>query len=251
VAILPDGTLRDFSTSFTEVTESPFTPAEGHTGMEIAGVSASTARLDTMRAQGINVSGLGITRGLPHRWAIGVSLDAWSGLGLTTGPVSGETSPGGFGGGTVSARHTFFGVDSAGAALGVLASLGLPGSASSPVATAYGAAVALPFAATLPGDVTFGAMAEAATVPDAGGAGRHLRFVDSVKLDRDLVPRISAWLEVVSIVDRESGAPWLATMNGGLSAELGKHIGVSLGAAAGHARRTMDHGFFGGVSVHV
>src|SRR5262249_54948674 len=147
VAILPDGTLRDFCTSFTEVTESPFALADGHNAIEIAGVSASTARLDSMRSHGINVSGLGITRGLPNRWAIEVSLDAWSGLGLTTGPVSGETSPGGFGGGTVSVRHTFFGVDSAGAALGFLASLTLPGSASSPVATAFAAAVAVPFAA--------------------------------------------------------------------------------------------------------
>ena len=46
VARLPDGSLRDLCTSFAQVTESPFTTAEGHTEIGAAEVSASHAVLD-------------------------------------------------------------------------------------------------------------------------------------------------------------------------------------------------------------
>ncbi len=251
VAMLGDGTLRDLCTSFTQVTESPFTIGEGRLEIAAGEVSVSAARLDTIRSRSVDAGGIGFARGFAHRWALGATLDAWSGLGLTTGPVTGETNPGGFGGGALAARHTLFGVDSAGVAMGLVATLTLPGSAASPLATVYGAALAVPLSASLPLEVTLGAMAQVATLADAAGTGHHLRFVDSLKLDRSLAPQLSGWVELVSIVDREPGYPWLTTVNGGLSADLGRHVGLSLGVAAGHAHGTTDHGVFGGVGLHL
>jgi len=251
IARLPDGTLRDLCTSFTQVTESPFALDDGKLALAAGEVSASAARLDTLRSRSVDAGGLGLARGLPHRWTVSATLDAWSGLGLTTGPVSGETSPGGFGGGAIAAQHTFFGVDSAGVALGVVASVTLPAASASPLSTSYGAALALPFAASLPLEVSLGAMAQVASLADAADTGRHLRFVDSVKLERELVPHVSGWVEGVSVADREPGYAWLTTVNGGLAADLGRHIGVSLGVAAGHTERTTDHGVFGGIGLHL
>jgi len=249
VAFLPDGSLRDMCTAFTQVTEGPFALAEGHTELTLLEVSGSSARLDSIRSADVSVSGMGVARGLANRWSVGATLDAWSGLSLITGPVTGQTSPGGFGGGAVSARHTFFGVDSSGVALGVLFTVTLPAAANSPLATSYGAAVALPFAASLPADVSLGAMAQVATLPDVADTGRHLRFVDSLKLDRQVLPHLEGWAEVVSIADREPGAPWLLTGNAGLSVEGIRHVGLSAGVAMGTARGAMDHGFFGGLAL--
>ena len=251
VAVLPDGSLRELSTWFTQVTESPFTIPEGRLLVSEIEVSASSARLDTIRSRSVDLGGVGLALGLPNRWTLAATLDAWSGLGLTTGPVSGETNPGGFGGGALSARHTFFGVDSAGVAMGFLATVTLPASALSPRATSYGAAVAVPLSASLPLDVTLGAMTEVATLADVAGTGHHLRFVDSVKLERELVPHLSGWAEAVSIADREPGYAWLATVNGGLSAAFGKHVALSLGMAAGRTHDATDHGVFGGVGLHL
>ena len=141
VAILADGTSRDLCTAFTQVTESPFTIGEGRLEVAAGEVSASAARLDTLRSKSVNVGGIGFARGFANHWALGATLDAWSGLGLTTGPVTGEASPGGFGGGALVARHTLFGVDSAGVAMGLVAALTLPGSSASPLATVYAAAL--------------------------------------------------------------------------------------------------------------
>jgi hypothetical protein len=251
IAILPDGTLRDPCTAFTQVTESPFTLADGKLEVAAGEVSLASARLDSIRTRSVDVGSFGVTRGFPNRWALAVALDEWSGLSLTTGPVSGEVNPGGFGGGTLSARHTFFGVDSAGMALGFVATFVLPGASTSPLATTYGAAVALPFSASLPLDVTLGAMVQLGTLADAQASGHHLRWIESVKLDRELVPHLGGWLEVVDVDDLEAGYARLGTLNAGVSAELGRHLALSLGVAAGRAHGTSDHGVFGGFAIHV
>jgi hypothetical protein len=251
VILLPDGTLRELCTSFTQVTESPFTLGEGQLEISAGEVSASAAKLDTIRARSLDVGDIGFARGYANRWTLGATLDAWSGLGLTSGSVTGGTNPGGFGGGSLAARHTLFGVDSAGVAMGLVATLTLPGSPTSPQATAYGAALALPFAASLPFEFSLGAMAQVARLADAVGIGHHVRYVDSLKLDRSLVRNLSGWVEMVSIADREPGYPWTLTVNAGLSADLGRHVGLSLGVAAGHAHGTTDQGVFGGVGLHL
>lgn len=251
VIVLPDGTLREPCTSFTQVTESPFTLGEGKLEVSAGEVSAAAARLDTIRARSLDVGDVGFARGYANRWTLGATIDVWSGLGLTSGPVTGGTSPGGFGGGSLVARHTLFGVDSAGVAMGLVATLTLPGSPTSPQASDYGAAFALPFAASLPFDFSFGAMAEVARLADVAGSGHHVRYVDSLKLDRSLARSLSAWVEMVSIADREPGYPWTLTMNAGLSADLGRHVGLSLGVAAGRTHETTDQGVFGGVGLHL
>ena len=249
IAILPDGTLRELSTWYAQVTESPFTLAEGRSesGVEVA--SGSWAKLDTIRSRGMDAGGLGYTRGLPRRWDIEASLATWSGLGLTTGPVSGEANPAGFGGGSLKARHTFFGVDSAGVALGLAATLHVPGSASSPGATAYEGTLSLPLSASLPFDFTLGAMAQVGSIADAETTGRHLRWIASLKLERELAPHLSGWVEGVSISHREPGHPWMGTVDGGMSADLWGHVSLSLGAAMGRSNAATDYGFFGGVGL--
>jgi hypothetical protein len=251
VIVLPDGTLRELCTSFTQVTESPFSLGEGQLEVSAGEVSASAAKLDTIRSRSLDVGDIGFARGYANRWTLAATLDVWSGLGLTSGPATGGTTPGGFGGGSLAARHTLFGVDSTGMAMGLVATLTLPGSPTSPQATAYGAALALPFAASLPFDFSLGAMAEVARLADAVGSGHHVRYVDSLKLDRSLARDLSTWVEMVSIADQEPGYPWTQTMNAGLSVDLGRHVGLSLGVAAGRAHKTTDQGVFGGVAFHL
>jgi hypothetical protein len=249
IAILADGTLREMCTAYTQVTESPFTTEAGKGESSIDAASGSWAQLDTLRSQGLEAGGIGYTRGLRGRWEVGVSLATWSGLGLTTGPVSGKTSPAGFGGGSLSARHTFFGVDSAGVAMGLAASLHVPGSASAPGTTDYEGTLSLPLSASLPLDFTLGAMAQVGSIADAQTTGRHLRSIVSLQLERELEPHLSGWVEGVGIRNREPGHPSMATVNGGLTADLWGHVSLSAGAAIGRSRANTDHGFFGGVGL--
>lgn len=248
IAILPDGTLRELCTWFNQVTESPFTTPEGRSE------SASTWRPvrgpgSTRSARGGGRGGLGYTRGLPRHWDVGASLATWSGLGLTTGPASLEAHPAGFGGGSLKVRHTVFGVDSAGVAVGLAASFHVPGSASSPGTTAYEGTLSLPLAASLPFDFTLGAMAQVGSIADAEAAGRHLRWIESLKLERELAPHLSGWIEGASISHREPAHPWLGTVDGGMSADLWGHVSLNVGAAMGRSGATTDHGFFGGVGL--
>lgn len=249
IAILPDGTLRELCTWYSQVTESPFTTPEGRSEASVDVVSGSWAKLDTLRSRGLEAGGLGYTRGLPGRWDVGASLATWSGLGMTTGPASGETHPAGFGGGSLRARHTFFGADSAGVALGLAAALHVPGSASAPGTTDYEGTLSLPLSASLPFDITLGAMAQVGSIADAETTGRHLRWIESLKLERELAPHLSGWLEGVSVSHREPGHPSMATVNGGLCADLWGHVSLSAGAAMGWSRANTDHGWFGGVGL--
>lgn len=251
IAILPDGTLRDLCTSFTQATESPFTIADGKLEAGLDVVAASRAVLDTMTARGIDAGGISATRGLPHRWDAGVSLDTWSGLGLVTGPVSGETNPGGFGGGACKLRHTFAGVDSEGAAAGIVFAVRIPGAASGPRSTSWEASCALPVSVCLPADITLGAMVQASSVADAEAAGHHLREVASAKLERDLFPHVGSWLEAVGSWNHEPRHPWLGSLDGGVSLALFGHVDASAGVAVGESNGTHDSGVFGGIGLHL
>jgi len=251
IAILPDGTLRELCTSYTQVTESPFTIAEGRTEAALDAVSTSWAKLDTIRSRAADAGRIGVTRGLPGRWDAEAAIESWSGLEMRTGPVTGEVNPAGFGGGSIRARHTFSGVDSAGVALGLVATIRMPAASSSPGSTEFEGVVSLPVSASLPLDITLGAMTQVGTVADAEDSGRHLRWIDSVKLEREMRPHVSCWLEGVGIWDREPGHPWLRTVNGGFSVDLWSHVDLSLGAAAGQSAAASDFGFFGGAGLHL
>ena len=250
VPVLPDGSLRDLCTSFTQVTESPFTPDDGKLDASLDVVSVSTAKLDTIRARSWDAGSFAISRGLPGRWGVGVSLDTWAGTNLVTGPTSGEVNPAGFSGGALAVRHTIAGVEGEGAAIGLVAVLHFPGASTSPLAIATTAALAVPVAMALPLDCSLGEMSQALLLPDENATGRHLRFVESLKLERAIAGPVSFWLEGVAIRDQERAHPMLATANAGLAIDPLPHVSLSVGAAVGHSKGATDHGFFGGLSLH-
>ncbi len=250
LAVLPDGSLRELCTAFTEVTESPFTLDDGHGAWSLDAAAVSWAKLDTIRSRGVDAGGISYTRGLPGRWDVEASVATWSDLGLTTGPVNGEVRPSGFGGGALKVRHNFFGVDSAGAALGAVATLWVPGASTSPRSTDFEGALALPASLSAPLDFTLSAMVEGAVVTNAASAGHHARWIESLKHEHDLAPALTGWVEGVSAWDREPGRPWLGSVNGGVSADLWGHVAFDVGVAAGWSAGTTDRGLFTALGVH-
>lgn len=250
IATLPDGTLRELCTAFTRVTESPFVAADGKWSTSLGLATGAWAKLDTIESRSAGFGDASVSRGLPGRCDVAASLDSWSTLDLTSGPIAGKTRPSGFGGGAVKLRHTFFGVDSAGAAMGISATVRLPAATRSPRPTTSEALVAVPFSLSGPFDVTIGAMTQLGWIADANGTGHHRQWINSIALERDLVPHVSMWLEGVSVHDQELLHPWLGGLNGGLSVEAGSHVEFSVGAATSRSAGTTDHGIFGAVGIH-
>lgn len=249
VPVLPDGSLRDLCTSFTQVTESPFTLEAGRLEASLDIVSASTAKLDTIRSRAWDTGALGIARGLPGRWAVGASLDTWAGVNMVTGPTTGEVNPAGFSGGALAVRHTLAGKEGDGAAIGLVAVVHFPGASSSPLALATTASLAAPIAGALPLDVSLGEMTQVLSLPDENATGRHLRFVESLKLERSVVERVSCWVELLAIRDQERGHSLLGAANAGLAIAPLPHVSASVGASVGHSPGATDHGFFCGLGL--
>lgn len=85
-------------------------------------------------------------------------------------------------------------------------------------------------------------------VRDGAGSGHHPEFVNSVTFSHDLIGNLAGYAEFYSSVSTERGAPWVGTVDFGLTYGLTKNIQLDAGINIGVTRSADDWNPFVGLS---
>jgi len=94
-----------------------------------------------------------------------------------------------------------------------------------------------------------GTMVVVAFVPNTIDDGYHTEFVNSLVLGHDLTAELGAFAEFVSMLSTEQEAPWMATVNAGLTYALSQNLLLDTGVRFGLTPAAPDTELFVGLTV--
>jgi hypothetical protein len=106
----------------------------------------------------------------------------------------------------------------------------------------------MPFAMELPAGWSLGAMPQLDIVRDTGSSGHHPELVTTISFGHDIVGDLAGYAEFFQSLSLERGAPWVATVDLGLTYALTKNIQLDAGINIGVTRAADDWNPFVGIS---
>ncbi len=223
----PRELMREMSTDRPDVTESAYTVDAGHVQIEwtLAGFTRD-GREETLTLGETNFK-LGLTN-----W-----LDLQIVAPLYTRIRGGAE---GFGDLTVRAKVNLWGNDGGPTALAVMPFIKLPSAADSLGNDAVEGGIIIPFAAGLPGEWGFGAMAEVDFLDDA------TEYIGSVTFSHAIAGELGGYIEFVSVWGEDD---WAAYLDLGLTFGIGKDVQLDAGVNIGLNDAAEDISPFVGLSV--
>ncbi len=250
VPLLNGKTIREFCTDRTQVTDSPFTLAPGKWEWSIEAIDGSYAKLDSLAQTSVEAGRTSLRIGLPSRQDLTLAASGWTRGLITSTATLPDVSRSGLGNFEAQWRTTLSGVDSTGAAYGLIASASIPGSSVSPESQKAEASLGMPFALALGDNASLGASTRATWAADVNDTGYHIDWINAVSLHRDITDQLGGFVELVGVVSTELDRPTLGVASAGFDWDLLPHLGLSAGACAAYGASRADAGAFGSLEIH-
>ena len=234
----PREAMRELSTDRPDKTESPYSLDAGHFSFE---TDLATWRRDN----GADTIGLNVIN-------LKMGLTSWSDLQLVVGSYQLERgatggTTGGFGDLTPRLKVNFFGNDGGKVALGTILYATFP--TSGPMADATKptlAGISFPLAVELPGDWALGGMVSYEKGFE-DGAGDSL--LSMVTVGHDIVEDVGFFAEFYNSAALTGGAPWLATLDFGITWGVTPDVQFDAGAFIGLTDAADDINPFVGLTM--
>jgi Putative MetA-pathway of phenol degradation len=223
----PREQMREMSTDRPDVTESAYTVDAGHVQIEwtLAGFTRD---------------------GGAESWTLGetnfkLGITNWLDLQIVA-PLHTRVRGGaeGFGDLTVRAKANLWGNDGGATALAIMPFIKLPTAADGLGNDAVEGGIIIPFAAQLPGEWGFGAMAEVDFLDDA------TEYIGSMTLSHAIAGELGGYVEFVSVWGDDD---WAAYLDCGLTFGIGKDVQLDAGVNIGLNDAAEDVTPFVGLSV--
>ncbi|MFM2082916.1 MAG: hypothetical protein RL380_1607 [Verrucomicrobiota bacterium] len=154
----------------------------------------------------------------------------------------------GFGDVTVRVKKNLWGNEGGRTAFAVMPFMKFPTSEAGLGNAAVEGGLIFPLAVELPRGWGMGLMTELDWLQDDDGAGRHPACINSVTFNHRLTEKLAGYVEFFSEVSAESGAPWVGTVDFGLTYGLTKNLQLDAGVNLGVTAAADDANPFVGIS---
>lgn len=204
----PRDQMRELSTDRPDQTECPFTVDAGHWQFEFDFANYTLDDEAGVRTRTLNLAPLNVKLGLTSSTDIQFLFDSYSVERVRAAGTTTTTRD--WGDLTVRLKHNFWGNDGGDTAFAAMPFVKIPLQLGDAGNDFVEGGLILPLAISLPGGWGLGLMTEFDLLADAVGNDRHLEWINSAALGRDLTSRLGAYVELFSAHSYERGTDWLA-----------------------------------------
>lgn len=243
----PRDRLRDLSTDRPDQTESPYTVDAGHWQIEFDFVSYTHDRESGVRSESWNIAPINVKLGLTHSTDVQFIFNSYTRERVRARGTT--TTSGDWGDFTVRLKHNLWGNDGGDSAFAVMPFVKVPLRLGDDRDSSVEAGLILPLALSLPGGWGLGLMTEFDMLADSRGGGRHLEWINSVALGRDLTSRLGGYIEFFSAHRYETGTDWMAQAGAGFTYAINADTQLDGGCNFGLTRGAPDVQPFLGLTV--
>lgn len=243
----PRDRLRDLSTDRPDQTESPYTVDAGHWQIEFDFVSYTHDRESGARSESWNIAPINVKLGLTHSTDVQFIFNSYTRERVRARGTT--TTSGDWGDFTVRLKHNLWGNDGGDSAFAVMPFVKVPLRLGDDRDSSVEAGLILPLALSLPGGWGLGLMTEFDMLADSRGGGRHLEWINSVALGRDLTSRLGGYIEFFSAHRYETGTDWMAQAGAGFTYAINADTQLDGGCNFGLTRGAPDVQPFLGLTV--
>jgi hypothetical protein len=233
----PRPLMRELSADRPDKTESAYTVDAGHFQVEMDLVSYAhnhdrTGANDTV-SDAWAVTPMNLKLGILNDLDVQLVIETYN-LVRTQDRVAGTTEHrSGYGDTTLRVKRNLWGNDGGTTALAVMPFVKFPTSQDDLGNDAVEGGLIVPFALELPRGWDLGATFAVGALRDEFGTGYHAGFANSITVGHDLTKKLAGYVEFFAEASAESGAPWVGSVDLGLTyavtADLQLDVGVNLG----------------------
>jgi hypothetical protein len=252
----PRALMREMSTDRPDTTESPYSVDAGHVQFELSFVDYAHNDDDGVRTNALSVMPTNIKVGLLNNVDIQFVFTPYVHAETDDDAAAGDQDSDGFSDDTqIRLKLNLWGNDGPHSRFGETG-LALMPFVKFPTGTDdvsnhhVEGGLIIPFAASLPGEWSLGAMAEIDAVYNADTGDYGVEFVHTVTVSHDIpgVENLAFYLEYVGLAPYDTGSTYLAIASGGLTYALSGDWILDCGATAGISDAAEDVTVFVGTS---
>lgn len=249
----PISLMREMSTDRPDKTESPYTVDAGHMQVEMDFAAFTydrhnPDRTDT-RVESWSFGAVNLKFGLLNSVDFQVVIEPWSTTRTVEQPGGSRARNDGFGDITLRTKINLWGNDGGSTALGLMPFVKLPTNEDEIGNDAVEGGLIIPLAVELPGGWGMGVMTEVDFAEDGGGDGYHAEWINSVTFSHDITEKLGGYVEFFSTVSNEPHAPWIGTLDLGLTYAVTDNVQLDTGVNFGLTRAADDVSTFLGIAV--
>ena len=247
----PPALMREMATDRPDKTESPYTVDAGHFQIEMDLATFTYDKHNSARDGTLvrtwNIAPMNLKVGLLN------NVDAQFIIQLhtrvrTSDPAASVTRRRGFNDFITRVKFNFWGNDGGDTAFGLMPYMKLPTNQDQLGNRSVEGGLIAPFAMELPAGWSLGAMPQIDFMRDTRSSGHHPELVTTISFGHDIVGDLAGYAEFFQSLSLERGAPWVATVDFGLTYALTKNLQLDAGINIGVTRAADDFNPFVGVS---
>ena len=236
----PRSLMRELATDRPDKTESPYTVDAGHFQVELDFLSYAQDRDQSgggdTRVANYAVAPINLKVGLLNRVDFQLILETWNRVKTEDRPAGTVVRQSGFGDVISRLKVNLWGNDGGPTAFSLMPFVKLPTNQDGLGNEAVEGGLILPLALALPREFSLGLMAEI----DLNRSDRDGRYypalVHTITLGHDLVGKLAGYVEFFSLVSTRNDAPWIGTVDLGLTYRFTPNTqldaGVNLGVTS-------------------
>ncbi len=248
----PRESMREMSTDRPDKTESPYTVDAGHIQVEMDFASLTydrhnIERSDT-RVEGWSFARTNLKLGLLNNVDLQLVVDSWNSVRSVDKPGYVRSRLDGFGDMTLRTKINLWGNDAGPTALALMPFVKFPTNQDDLGNRAVEGGLIVPLAVQLGGGWSLGLMTEIDLLEDGDAGSYHAEWINTITFGRDLTERLGAYVEFFSAVTSERHAPWVGTLDAGLTYAISDDIQIDAGVNIGLTRSADDMNPFIGLS---
>lgn len=249
----PASLMRELSTDRPDKTESAYTVDAGHIQIESDLVSYSRDHdkeggADTV-VDAWTFAAINFKVGLCNRTDLQIVVDSYNRVRTDDRIASTVVRQKGFGDITTRLKYNVWGNDGGETALALMPWVKFPSNQDNLGNNAVEAGLIIPLNGDLPWGWGFGIMTEVDFIQNSTDTDYHAEFVNSITFSHDIWGKLGGYVEFWSLVSTESGAPWVGTVDLGLTYAATDNIQIDAGINIGVTRSAEDLNPFLGLTV--
>ena len=243
---VPNENLRELSTDRPGKTESAYTLDAGHVQIE-ADVFSFAHDKDT-GTDSWAIAPVNLKLGLLKNVDLQTVVESYNHVTVKDPATGFKTRQSGFGDVTSRLKVNLWGNDGGSTAMALMPFVKAPTNQDHLGNNSVEGGLILPLAVQLPAGWDMGLMTEFDFNRNDGRSGHHAEFINTVTFGHDIVGKLGGYIEFFSLISAESGAPWIGTVDLGLTYGLTDNIQLDAGVNLGVTRSADDFNPFLGIS---
>jgi hypothetical protein len=244
--------MRELSADRPDKTESAYTVDAGHFQVEMDVLNYSydrhTPARDQTRFERVSIAPMNLKLGLLNNVDFHLNIDSYTSMrahDFATGAV--ETHRG-FGDIVPRIKVNLWGNDGGKSAAAIMPFVKLPTSQDQIGNNSVEGGLLVPFAFELPFGFDMGSTDGFEWNRDSVGSGRHAEIVNTLTFGHNLIGALAGYIELFSNVSTEQNAPWVATIDAGLTYQISADVRLDAGMNIGVTRAAEDWNPFMGLT---